>query len=637
MRKTILALLVTLFSGQMYANDLDTLQVDLSVIQVVAPAQKFYSELGRVIHTIDKREIQTMPVRSLDDLLETFTGVDIRNRGVGNTQADISIRGGSFDQVLILLNGVNITDPQTGHHNLNIPIDLADVERVEFLQGSSARLLGPNAFSGAINIVTATHAGNKVNARLSAGSYGTFQQAVSASIGRESYSMFASTSRTTSEGHIANTDFENQNSFLHLQYHTPTVGSFGLQLSELVKDFGANSFYTKTYPNQFEHIQTQMGAVDWKLNLNNLKLSAHGYLRNHYDRFELFRDKQNAASWYVNHNYHLTQVSGAKALASYSTNAGKFSFNWEQRREHIISTVLGEAMAQPIANKKEDGIFFEKSKTRNINNIAFDYSLFLSKFYVSAGFAFNNSTDFGWHNNWGLDLGYQLTQHARLFAALNTAVRLPTFTDLYYKSATHRANPDLQPEKSISTEMGFKFEKHRLKVDMTAFYQMGHHIIDWVVMPNNTFSESKNLTELNTKGIEISSHYKPNSRFLSLLALSYAFVDQDKIADGFDSRYVLDYLRHKLTFNLKHRIYRQLQLNWWASYNDRNGTYTDFATGDVVDYKSYLLLNVRLEAPSKQFTVFVDANNLTNQPFVDYAGLSQPGRHFNAGIRFHLQ
>lgn len=634
MNKTILILVFSILSLQSFATD--TLQVELGALQVVAPAQKMYSDLGRVIYSINQKQIQTLPVRNIDELLETITGIDIRNRGVGNTQADISIRGGSFDQVLILLNGVNITDPQTGHHNLNIPVDLADVARIELLQGSSARLLGPNAFSGAINIVTASNQGRKVNARLTAGSFDTYSQAVSASLGTEKYSVFASTSRNTSYGYINNTDYEVKNSFAHGVYRTKSAGEFGLQLASQMKHFGANSFYTKKFPNQFEHTQTQLAAFDWKLNAKNYKVAAQAYNRMHYDRFELFRANINAPSWYTAHNYHLTSTSGAKAMAAYSSNFGKFSLTAEQRREHIISTVLGNDLTTVIPNKVDTGINFTKSKTRDISNVAFDYSLFLAKFYVSAGAAISNSNDFGIQPTWGVDLGYQVDDYTRLFTAINTAVRLPTFTDLYYKSATHVANPSLQPEKSTSIELGAKFQKNRLKADATIFHQMGNNIIDWVTMPGNTFSESKNLTKLNTSGLEISASYQADAYFIKNIGLSYAFVNQDKVAVGFDSRYALDYLRHKATLNVKHSIYEKISANWFLSYNDRNGTYIDFVTEKLVDYKPYFMFNLRIEAPAKYYTLFADINNIFNWKFADFGGLTQPGIHFNAGIRFHL-
>jgi vitamin B12 transporter len=112
------------------------------------------SQLMRVVQVISRAEIEQSPVRDLAGLLESVRGIDIRKRGTFGMQADISIRGGTFDQTLILINGINITDPQTGHHNLNVPVDPHSIERIEILQGAGARIFGPNAFNGAVNIIT---------------------------------------------------------------------------------------------------------------------------------------------------------------------------------------------------------------------------------------------------------------------------------------------------------------------------------------------------------------------------------------------------------------------------------------------------------------------------------------------------
>ena len=135
-------------------TNFDSVSIRLSEVDVKAEQLKLYSEMGRILTVIDRKEIDALAVSSLDALLENIPGIDIRQRGTNGTQADISMRGGTFDQVLVLLNGVNITDPQTGHYNLDIPVELSDIVKVEILHGSSARLLGPTAFSGAINIVT---------------------------------------------------------------------------------------------------------------------------------------------------------------------------------------------------------------------------------------------------------------------------------------------------------------------------------------------------------------------------------------------------------------------------------------------------------------------------------------------------
>ena len=119
-------------------------------------------QAARIVTVITKSEIERAPAQNLNDLLRYIAGVDIRQRGPLGAQADISIRGGTFDQTLILLNGGNITDPQTGHHNLDLPIDVESIERIEILQGPSAKSFGPNAFNGAINIITGNTKSNHI-------------------------------------------------------------------------------------------------------------------------------------------------------------------------------------------------------------------------------------------------------------------------------------------------------------------------------------------------------------------------------------------------------------------------------------------------------------------------------------------
>ena len=127
-----------------------------------------------MVSVIPREEIEYAPVTSIQELLEYVAGVDVRQRGAEGVQADISIRGGTFDQTLILLNGVNITDPQTGHHNLNLPVSINQIERIEILEGPAARVYGPNAFSGAINIVTRQPDKTSWKLAIEGGSFGYF-------------------------------------------------------------------------------------------------------------------------------------------------------------------------------------------------------------------------------------------------------------------------------------------------------------------------------------------------------------------------------------------------------------------------------------------------------------------------------
>ncbi|HRU63571.1 MAG TPA: TonB-dependent receptor plug domain-containing protein, partial [Paludibacteraceae bacterium] len=209
-KKSNLCALILLFAfnssfyGQITS---DTISIQLSDVEVVRQRNKLYSELGRVLTVINKEEINRMPVHSIDELLDQISGLDIRQRGTFGVQADISVHGGSFDQVLVLLNGVNITDPQTGHFNLDIPLNFNEIDRIEILQGSAARLLGPNAFSGAINIITNQNKKqNQLKAELSAGSNEYSTQNISTDFNIKNVTNFISFSHKSSDGYIENTD-----------------------------------------------------------------------------------------------------------------------------------------------------------------------------------------------------------------------------------------------------------------------------------------------------------------------------------------------------------------------------------------------------------------------------------------------
>ena len=281
----IIFLLIVFFTPIIYSQSTtDSLSIDLSEVQVNANRNKLYSEMGRVLTVIDKAEIKSAAVQSIDQLLDYVAGIDIRQRGTNTTQADISVRGGSFDQVLVLLNGVNITDPQTGHYNLDIPLNLSDVSRIEILQGSSARVLGPNAFSGAINIIAENSIKSNLSAEATAGSYSTFGQSISGNLAKGDLNTFVSVSHKSSEGYMENTDFDLSSAFLQSVLKTKNTGKFNLQLAAQLKNFGANSFYTLAYPMQFESTKTFMAALNWNLYHGKWSYSAQAYWRRHHDR-----------------------------------------------------------------------------------------------------------------------------------------------------------------------------------------------------------------------------------------------------------------------------------------------------------------------------------------------------------------
>jgi len=615
----------------------DTLKVELQEVDVNAAQNQLKTGSGRLLTVIDKATITKLPVQSLDDLLETISGVDIRQRGVGGTQSDISIRGGSFDQVLVLLNGINITDPQTGHYNLDVPVDLSDISRIELLQGSAARLYGPNAFSGAINIITYKKSKNSVSAQLTAGSYGTFTQNISGSVGSKKLASFLSFSNKASDGYIPNTDFKILNAFSHTTLTTNKVGKFDLQLAYQQKSYGANAFYSFAYPNQFDHTQTFLGALSWNLTTTNFQFSAQTYARKHYDRFELFRDSiSTKPTWYTTHNYHVTDVSGAKATATYQSSFVKSTFGLDVRNEHIYSNALGIVLPTPKDNIFAASHPFTKADNRLLSTAFADFSKNIRQFNLSLGVSATSNKRYGFMWSGGGDVSYNATDNLRFYTSVNSAVRLPTFTDLYLQNSIQKADANLLPETATTYEIGSRYDKMGLKLNTSAFYRIGKNVIDWVRFEPTSKWESKNLANINAFGVDASTEYYFKTGFVKKIALSYSYLTLNKEAVSFDSKYALDYLRHKAVVSVNHTIVSKLSAQWKVSYNDRAGDYVDFANATKTLYKPFTMLDLRLLWTDKYYAIFADGNNLLDVNYADYGGLVQPGINFNVGVRVKL-
>lgn len=613
----------------------DSLTVNLSELQVTAAQKKLYSEMGRILTVIDKSEIKQSAAQSLDQLLDYVAGVDIRQRGTNSTQADISIRGGSFDQVLVLLNGVNITDPQTGHFNLDIPLNLSDISRVEILEGSAARILGPNAFSGAINIVTENSDKESLTAELTGGSFVTLGQSVSGNFLVDNVQTFASISHSSSNGYMDNTDFNFLNAFVHSSLMTENAGKFELQLAGQMKDFGENGFYSLKFPNQRESTKAFFSSLDWSLNKGNFSFIAQGSWRRHHDRYEL---DHNAIAGY---KYHLTDIVNAKFATSYKSAFGKTTLCFDLRNEHIFSNSMGQAMSSPdsIAVPFEKNIYFKKSYNRSIYSGLLDHSLNLGNWFLSAGIATSYCADFSFSSYGGFDISYAFNKNSKIFVSANSATRLPTFTDLFFVNPTRQGNIYLKPEQSRTIEIGTKINQSQWSLNADIYYRNAENVIDWVKQTaTSTKYETMNLSNVNALGTDITVDYFFKNSVFKKISLAYSYLGMDKQTSVFQSLYALDYLRDKIFLKIDHTIWKKLTASWKIGYFDRVGNYdanTSLTnlTAIIKNYTPYALLDTRFLWADKTFDVFLDVNNILNSNYADYGGLTQPGINFNIGVR----
>jgi iron complex outermembrane receptor protein len=635
MKQSIFLFLVLLqLSLFVSAQKKDTLLIDEVEISS-SRVPTLYSETSRVICIIDKMQLENAPVQTLNDILKYALSVDVRKRGAENVQADVSIRGGSFEQTLILLNGVKVNDPQTGHHNLDLPIEISDIERIEILEGPGSRVYGANAFSGAINIITKQGNSNNIKISAGAGMYDLYRASVSSEIKKGKYSHFLTVNGNKCSGYIANTDFFNGNAFYKSALNVGK-GKFDLQLGYMDKAFGANSFYSPKYPDQYEHTKTKFANLKFTYG-DKFKITPSIYWRRHNDKFELFRNQ--APSWYLNPNFHLTDVYGAEINTSLISIIGKTAIGVEYRSENIYSNVLGNLMDDTISDRSFSNGFYTKYKTRLNAGLFLEQSYTYKNLSLAGGLLTNWNSDYGIDIYPGLDISFKFGRQYQIFFTINKTLRQPTFTDLYYQGPQNIGNPDLKPEEALNIELGLKKTTNFVRSSFAIFRRYGKNIIDWVKQNPNDKWESENLTEVLTDGVEIAFDMNidklTKSKFpVSSITLNYSYLNINKSSGNYISYYVLDYLRNKVSLQTQLRIYKTLGFSLGFSFEDRAGTYIDFISGTEKYYQDNFLLDARLFYRIIGFEVYLETNNILNQRHSDFGNIQMPGVWVKGGVSY---
>lgn len=616
---------------------------DLDEIEVSARrAPVTYSQVARMISVIDREQIEAAPAASIQDLLEYVLGVDVRQRGTYGVQADISVRGGSFDQTLILLNGINLSDPQTGHHSLNLPVNLKSIKRIEVLQGPAARVYGPNAFSGAVNLITEPSGGSWLDLDAAAGQHRLADLTATLNLGKGRMKNYLSVNHASSDGYSTNTDFNNSGFFYQGRLNT-APGSLDIQLGHSRKAFGANSFYSPEYPDQFERTATSFASLKLQSG-GKLHVTPALYWRRHHDRFELFRYE--APSWYTGHNYHLTDVLGAGVNSWFSSRLGKTAFGAEIRSESIWSNKLGEDMEEEIEVPGEPGHYFTKSHSRTTASYFGEHTVFLGRLTASAGAMVNWISDLNmdWHVYPGIDLGYRFNERLSVFASCNRSMRMPTFTDLYYNGPTNKGNPDLKPERSVTAEAGVKYGRNWIRGELAFYHRNGKDLIDWVRESEEILWETRNLTRIIANGVETSVRADlpralKHDFFIERIGLSYAWNQLDKGESAYLSNYNLDHLKHKLVADLEHRLLKNMRASWVFRFQDREGHYAYFENKTYQGerpYSPFWLVDLKIDYRSGPFRFYLSGSNLFDRRYADLGNITQPGRWISGGIRYRL-
>ncbi|MEJ2054243.1 MAG: TonB-dependent receptor, partial [Calditrichaceae bacterium] len=407
-------------------------------------------------------------------------------------------------------------------------------------------------------------------------------------------------------GYRPNTDFNLKTATYGFDYHF-----FGQHLAVLAgftdKKFGANSFYSAAYPDQWERTQTSIAKTGLSGNIFSLNYSGNIFWRYHTDDYMLIRANP---SYY--HNRHFTNVYGGDFQLNKPNILGNTSLGAEVIKERINSNNLG------THQRTKSGLFFE-------------HQIQVSKWHFTLGSTLYRFSDWGWKAWPGLDVGYKVSTHNNLYASAGYAFRTPTYTELYYNSPTNHGDENLNAERGWNYELGWRFSDDNIYTNVALFRREGDNLIDWVWQPSDSLWQVRNITEVNTNGIELdgkfSDIYQNSSFGLNSVNYGYTYLNSEKNLPGLTSQYVLNYLRHQAYIGVKIFLFTR-SLIFGTKYRFENR----------VGYGERNFVDLHLAFDYKNLPgFFINVSNVFDQQYEDLYSIPLPGRWIKVGINFNYK
>ena len=606
--------LVLIIAVNVMAHSQET-QIDLKEITVVSSPriELPFSENSRTIQVISKEEITESPANNVAELLQQVAGIDIRRRGVSGMQADLYIRGGGFDQTLLLIDGIKVEDAQTGHHTMNMALPIEVIERIEIIKGSASRVYGQNAFSGAINIITSKVAENMVSVSLESGSYKQQNASVTISRKNEDQSVLFHYSNNSSDGHKYNTDYKNENYFLKNSFEIKGL-PIDMISSFNERKFGANGFYASPEAiDQYEETQASLLGFSTKIISNNFIIKPKLYWKRNQDMYVYLRDNPS-----VYRNLHITNKIGAELNGSYESNNGITGFGVDISSIKLSSNNLGERKRTMVNLFLEHQMKFAENKIDVTPGVAFSY---FSDVSTNQNYQNNFFRNFFMYP--GIDIGYVLNDDIKLYSNIGYTYRVPTYTDLFYTSPTTIGNENLKPEKAFTKEIGLDYTKGNFNFIFTLYNRDASDVIDYVKNVESAPWEAFNIREINTKGYELGLTYNFYvASFLNhSIKIGYSNIKDDLKQTDFNfSRYSLNSLKNHLTTSYSFEIKKNLKSSIIYKYAERN-----FG-------EDYSVMDIKVSYTLKKYNLYITANNLFDTIYSETNLVEMPGRNILLGL-----
>ena len=572
--------------------------VELPALEVTAASRLPKGSVSRAAQVLDREELQRLPVRTVNEALRWGVGVDLQPRSPA--QADLSLRGSSFEQVLVLVDGVPMSDSQTGHFDLNLTVPLELVERIEVVRGPASSLYGTDAMGGVVNIVTRQGVSEpSATVRAEGGSFGSFAGSLTATapLG-EAWQLGVSAERDESDGHREGVDHENTLAHATL---TGPLGSGRLQVAAgwAARDFGADGFYAP-FPS-YEETRARLLSAGWRGSVAAADLDVRGFLRSHDDDFVLRRSDP---AFY--RNLHDARQDGVEATLRVGGEEGLTAAVGAQLiRDRLESTNLGNRAEDRRAAHAEAAWLGGGAQLR-------------------AGLRVEGRDGFGTWVAPSMSAAVDVSRRLRLRGAVGRSFRTPTFTERYYTDPSNVGQADLDPESAWSVDGGVDWAAGGGSVvRATVFRRVAEDLIDWARpagAPEERPWETRNVESATFTGVELAVDRVPvGPGFVEGWATLLRLETEE--AAGFESKVALRPLTRDVGIGVGLPLGGAGTVRVRVQSRRRSGG-DDWATGDL-----------RVSGRVLGGEVWLDVTNLWDTDFLDITGLRAPGRAVRTGIR----
>ena len=613
------SLLYTL-QAQVESSPPNNIMLKLDTVQIADVVIRDYrlnipqSEANRDVQILTALQISELPVQTLSELLSYIAGVDVRRRGEG-AQTDVQIFGGTFEQTLIMINGMKMTDTQTGHHSANLAIPIDAIEYVEVVKGAAAKSYGLNAMNGVINIITKTSFEDQAIVHTYVGMSDVEDTSRNRSFmnhgisvlghvaGENGYTTIAA-SHDQSEGFIYNTSSEVNKIFVHNKHYLLKGSLLETQAGYVHNAFGANGFYASPFDkNSYETVQTAFASTHFTYYTKKYWIIKPMIgVRYNHDDYIFIKDNPS----YYRNKHENTTWDALLNITKY-TSLGTLGFGAEWQQSSIHSRRLGNH------DRRNMGLYTEFHFTK------------LGKTSVTLGAFANHNTQYGWDLFPGIDIGYQANKKLKLFANANRAARVPSYTDLYYVGPSNLGNDSLQPENAYVAELGCKYQSTKWQAQVSYFYRNIHDFIDWSKTAISDPWQTENYGTLATQGLNANIRipfqiFGTNKNYIQFqyTHLESKFTLDEKYNY---SKYLIQSLRDQLIINTRISFTKKLSLSAAGRYVNR------------VHYKDYTLLDTKLEYTHGHFSCYLQSNNILDTSYEEAAATPMPGRWYCIGFR----